>query len=206
MFVTVAAFAAAAAIGVPASSAKQSPKTASTPALIASQACAISQGAAVFAAWGDLNSYSPFPDASFEASGAGWSFGTGASVVVGDDDHLLTQAGTHALQLAGGATVTSPFVCTDSTTPSMRFFIRRIAGSGKLTISGSAGTGKGAIGVTLASMTGTTSWAPSAPVTFPTQIAALIGSGSLSARFTFTAERGTTFRIDDVQMDPYRRT
>ena len=58
----------------------------------------------------------------------------------------------------------------------------------------------------LATVTGTTVWAPSDPVVFPSSLAALVGSGSLNAQFSFTADKGTTFRIDDVLMDPYRRT
>ena len=60
--------------------------------------------------------------------------------------------------------------------------------------------------VVLATVSGTSSWAPSAPVVFPSYLADVVGDGSLSAQFLFTADKGSTFRIDDVAMDPYRRT
>jgi hypothetical protein len=44
------------------------------------------------------------------------------------------------------------------------------------------------------------------PLVFPAGLSAVVDSGSLSVQFLFTAARGSTFRIDDVEMGPYRRT
>jgi hypothetical protein len=97
-------------------------------------------------------------------------------------------------------------MCVDSTMPSMRFFIRRVSGTGSLTISGTLSGGKGKDSATLATMSATTSWAPTPTLVFPTDLAAAVGSGSLGVQFLFTASPGSAFRIDDVEMDPYRRT
>jgi hypothetical protein len=191
---------------VPLASAKSAPKMDTSVAAFAALPCAASQSSTLFAPWGDPSSYTPFPGATFENGGESWSWSGGAAIVSGDDDHLLTVAGSHAMQIPGGGSATSPTLCTDSTMPSMRFFIRRVSGTGKLTISGSIGSGKTSSSLTLATVTGSTTWAPTPPVVFPSDLVALVGAGSLDAQFTFTADRGSTFRIDDVAMDPYRRT
>jgi hypothetical protein len=175
-------------------------------ALTSTQACAVSASSPLFAAWGDENLYSPFAGGTFEVGTSGWSNDGGAGIVSGDDDHSLTTAGTHAMQIPGKATASSPTMCVDSTMPSMRFFIRRTSGSGNLTIIGTLGDDKHAVIATLATLTATTSWAPTPPIVFPTSLAALVGTGSLNVQFQFVSDPGTTFRIDDVAMDPYRRT
>jgi hypothetical protein len=199
-----------AAGSVQVASAKQPPVAKATPDVVSAssaQLCAIAPSSALFAPWGDLNLYTPFDGSTFESDSAGWSTSGGAGIVNGDDDQLLSTAGTHAMQIPGGATATSPATCVDSTMPSMRFFIRRVSGTGDLTITGALADSKGnKDSAVLATVTGTTIWAPSDPVVFPSYLAALVGSGSLDAQFSFTANKGTTFRIDDVLMDPYRRT
>jgi hypothetical protein len=84
----------------------------------------------------------------------------------------------------------------------MRFFIRRVSGNGNLAIVGTLGD----VSTTLATVPGTTSWAPTPPLVFPAALTALVGTGSWNVQFQFIADPGTTFRIDDIAMDPYRRT
>jgi hypothetical protein len=209
---TVVLFAAlclsAAAASVPAASAKQAPsdKPAASTAAEALP-CPVALSAPLFATWGDENLYTPFDGSTFESGAQRWSWNGGAAIIGGDDDQLLSTAGTHAMQIPGGGSATSGPICVDSTMPSMRFFIRRVSGTGGLTITGALADSKGnKDSAVLATVTGTTIWAPSNPVVFPTYLATLVGSGSLNAQFSFTADKGTTFRIDDVLMDPYRRT
>jgi hypothetical protein len=202
-----AAIGAALALGAPVASAAKGPaKTAAEPvALTAAQQCAVADSSTLFAAWGDQNLYTPFQGSTFENGGAGWSWSGGASIV-SDDDRLLTTAGSHSMQIPGGATATSPPICTDSTMPSMRFFIRRISGTGNLTITGTVGNGKNAYSAALGTVSGSATWAPTPQVVFPSYLATIVGTGSLNAQFLFSTDKGTTFRIDDVAMDPYRRT
>ena len=178
----------------------------SAPAAFAGpQPCAATSATPLFSAWGDQSLYSPFKGGTFEQGDQGWSWYGGALVIAGDDDHLLTGSGSHAVQIPSGATALSPHLCVDSTMPSMRFFIRRVSGTGNLTVTGTV-DGAARLATTIAVVSGGASWAPSPAVVFPSILADAIGTGSLTAQFRFTADPGSVFRIDDVAMDPYRRT
>jgi hypothetical protein len=204
MLLGAATFAAVLSISVPGAAAKPAGKSTSLAAT--SQLCPAPSSSTLFAPWGDLNLYTPFQGATFESGSEGWSWSGGASILAGDDDRLLSSSGTHAVQVPGGATATGPEMCVDSTMPSMRFFIRRVSGTGSLTVSGTLSGGKGHDSATLATVTGAANWAPTPPLVFPTDLAAVVGTGSLTVQFLFTASPGSTFRIDDIEMDPYRRT
>ncbi len=167
-------------------------------ALASTQPCAAATSTPIFASWGDLNLYSPFQGSTFEQGAQGWSWGGGSNIVAGDDDHLLSDVGSHAVQIPAGGTAKSPHMCVDSTMPSMRFFIRRVSGTGNLNVTATM-DGSGGVATTVAAISGTPSWAPTAPLVFPV---AVVGS---NVQFLFTADRGSAFRIDDVLVDPYRR-
>ena len=124
----------------------------------------------------------------------------------GDNSGLLRLGGSNSLQIPGKGSAKSPALCVDSTMPSMRFFVRRVSGTGNLTVIGTLGHGKLSDSATVATLSAGTIWTPTASVVFPSTFAALTGDGSLSAQFVFTADAGSTFRIDDISMDPYRRT
>lgn len=161
-------------------------------------ACSAASSTAVFSAFGDQNLYTPFQGSNFENGAQGWSWGNGANIVSGDDDHLLDTTGLHSAQIPGGGTAKSPHLCVDSTMPSMRFFVRRVSGSGSLKVTATM-DGAGGFTTTVAAIVGTTTWAPTAPIVFPV---AMAGS---NVQFLFTADPSSTFRIDDVLIDPYRR-
>jgi hypothetical protein len=92
----------------------------------------------------------------------------------------------------------------DATTPSMRFFVRRTSGSGALTVQGVLKAPDGKTLPVFASITAGTTWAPSPVVLFPPAVMTILLAGNYQAQFVFTAGAGTTFRIDDVQLDPYK--
>jgi hypothetical protein len=165
----------------------------------ATTACPVTASSQLFAPWADANYYAPFQGSTFESGASGWSWGGGSNIVTGDDDHQLSATGSHAVQVPGGGTAKSPHVCVDNTMPSMRFFVKRVSGFGSLTVTA---TLSGTLGftTTVAVVTGTAVWAPSQPVLFPN---ALLGS---NVQFFFSSPAGTTYRIDDIEMDPYRRT
>ena len=73
----------------------------------------------------------PFPGSAFESGASGWSWNGGANIVNGDSNVALGM-GSHAAQIPGGGQAKSPWLCVSATTPSMRFFIRRTAGTGFL--------------------------------------------------------------------------
>ena len=83
----------------------------------------------MFGPWLDGAMYTPFPGSAFESGASGWSWGGGAKIVSGDSNVAL-KVGTHAVQIPGGGQAKSPQLCVNATTPSMRFFVRRVAGTG----------------------------------------------------------------------------
>jgi hypothetical protein len=174
-----------------------------SPALAGTTACSGATTSPVFSPWGDAALYTPFKGAGFESGASGWSWGGKANIVAGDDATLVGAIGTHAVDIPGGGLAKSPWLCVDSTMPSMRFMVRRVSGTGDLTVKGTlAGTGFSAAIVT--TVAGTATWQPSAIVYFPSVFTTLVANGGLNAQFQFVADAGTVYRIDDVYMDPYK--
>jgi len=165
--------------------------------------CSYTQTSQLFAPWGDYGSYTPFQGSTFESGASGWSWGNGANIVTGDSNPLLGHAGTHSVQIPGDGTARSPWVCVNATTPSMRFFVRRVSGTGNLTVRGVVNSGGKQVATLTTLTTVAGGWNPSPIVIFPPLLTA--STTGINAQFQFTADPGTTFRIDDVELDPYLR-
>jgi hypothetical protein len=172
-------------------------------ALADTSACAATTTTTTFSAWGDYSEYLPFKGANFEAGASGWSWAGKAKIIDKDDAQLLSPTGSHAVELQGGAGAKSPWTCVDSTMPSMRFLVKRVSGTGNLTVTGTLAGIKGSV-TTIASFAGDSTWAPSPIVAFPVSFLDAFTAGSLNAQFQFTSDPGTVYRIDDVLMDPFR--
>ena len=158
------------------------------------------QAAPFFSAWNDQGLYAPVQGSGFESGASGWSWNNKANVIAGDNSQLLGVAGSHAVEIPGSATAKSPWICVDGTTPSMRFAVRRVAGNGNLTVTATLSGSKTV--TTVATITGESAWQPSPVVFFPGWGL----TGSLKAQFLFVADPGTVYRIDDVYIDPLKRT
>ena len=156
-------------------------------------------GTTVFAPWGDTSLYTLASGANLESGSAGWSFWGNSARVIATDDNPLLGAGTHSVELAGASSAKSPAWCVDDTTPSMRFFVRRVSGNGSLTVKSTL-TGSSTYTI-ISTFNGTSSWAPSPIVAFPNWGL----TGSVTAQFVFqSTDANTTYRIDDVYIDPFR--
>jgi hypothetical protein len=149
-----------------------------------------------FAPWGDAAAYFPVANGSFEAGTAGWTLGGGAKVVSGGSPFL---GGSRALDLPAGATASAPAAGIDAASPTLRLFA---AGSGYATVA--VVTGGRTYGIGTINANGT--WAPTQAYLNVTSVLGLLSpTGTLGATFVFTAKGGDV-RIDDVFVDPYRRT
>jgi hypothetical protein len=175
-----------------------------TPALAGTTACSGATTSPIFSAWGDVAAYAPFQGAGFESGASGWSWGGKASIVSGDDGLLVGASGSHAVSIPAGGFAKSPWLCVDSTMPSMRFMVRRVSGTGSLVVLGTLAGKSGLPLTTVATVTGSGAWQPSDVVYFPSSLTSLVASGGLNAQFQFVADAGTVYRIDDVYMDPYK--
>jgi len=173
------------------------------PTAASAASCDYTQTSQLFATWQDYGAYTPFQGASFESGASGWSWGNGASIVSGDSNPLLGSRGTHSVQVPGAATARSPWMCVNSATPSMRFFLRRVSGTGNLTVRGVVSSGLNKV-TTLTTISGASgSWQPSPVVVFPPFLTA--SATGINVQFQFTADAGTVFHVDDVELDPYLR-
>jgi hypothetical protein len=158
------------------------------------------QATPLFSAWNDQALYAAVQGSSFESGASGWSWGNKANVISGDSSPLLGIQGSHAVEIPGSGTAKSPWICVDSTTPSIRFAVRRVAGTGGLTVTATLSGSK--VVTTVARVTGTSAWQPSPVVVLPGWGL----TGSLKAQFLFVADPGTVYRIDDVYIDPLKRS
>jgi hypothetical protein len=165
--------------------------------------CSYTNVTEVFAPWQDNAGYTPFQGSSFESGASGWSWGNGAKIVSGDSNTLLGGAGDHSVAIPGGGAARSPWLCVNSSTPSMRFFVRRTSGTGNLTVKFLLSSG-GKQATTITTISGSTAtWQPSPVVAFPPVLTA--STTGVNAQFHFVADSGSTFRIDDIELDPYLR-
>ena len=165
--------------------------------------CDYTQTSTMFAPWNDTNLYTPFQGSTFESGASGWSWGGGANIVNGDGNTLLSAASTHSVQIPGGGTAKSPWLCVNSYTPSMRFFVRRVSGTGTLSVKGLISSGGSQIATMTTITDATSAWNPSDVVSFPATFTAT--TTGVNVQIQFVADAGTTFRIDDVELDPYLR-
>lgn len=159
------------------------------------------------APFGDVNWYFLAPQGSFEGGADGWTTVSGEVTVAGDAGY---QDGpipdTTSLQLGPGATVTSPPICANSSTPSFRFFTKALASTAKgytvevtyLTQDG------GSVKASGSAVTGTT-WAPTPEFRVRTNKIALDDSGWGAIRISITAPSDGAMRIDDLYVDPRMR-
>jgi hypothetical protein len=159
--------------------------------------------AAVFSPWLDLAQYTPFPGSDFEHGASGWSWGGQANIVSGDGNTALA-TGSHAVQIPGAGTAKLPWLCVNVTTPSMRFFVRRVSGTGSLRVQGVLNGPSGKVSSVMTLVTADGAWRPSPIVLFPPAFMTLLSTTGYQAQFLFVADAGTTFRIDDVQIDPFK--
>ncbi len=153
---------------------------------------------APFAAFGDSSSYFAVVGGSFEGGATGWTLAGGASVVPGGDSFVAGSAGS-SLSLPAGSTATTPVTCIDLAAPTLRAFA---SGQGRVNVSALVGAAAFPIGTISASG----GWAPTAAfVNLSNLLSILSTSGTVTTQFRFTAASGTV-KVDDVFVDPYRRT
>jgi hypothetical protein len=151
-----------------------------------------------FAAWGDEASYFPVDGGSFQSGAAGWTLTGGAKVVSGGNPHVAGSAG-NSLDLPAGSSAIAPATCVDLSAPTLRAFA---AGSGSVSVAAVVGGTPFPLG-TISSY-GT--WAPTAAfLNISSLFSILSTTGTVTTVFRFTAVSGDV-HVDDVYVDPYRRT
>jgi len=171
--------------------------------LVASANCAEKPVAQVFLPWADPANYFLADGGSFESGAAGWSL-NGANVSGGNEPWAVSGAGTSSLALSAGASATSGVECVGITEPTLRFFAKG-SGLGRLDVTVHFEDANGnVLSAPAGSLTGTGGWTPGVQMPVVAALLALVGDKT-PVRFEFTAVSGN-WKIDDVYVDPYRRS
>jgi hypothetical protein len=180
------------------------------PGSAASASCGPRQVSQPFAPWLDLGHYFLAPGGDFEST-AGWTLGSGAKVVAGNETFLVNnRSDGHSLSLGAAGSARTPAMCVDSDELTMRFFARN-TGSVLSTLVLEARVQTTVLGLTTQTTLPVTvvpglarTWAPSLPVVFSLSLNQLLG-GVSKIDFTFrTLGPGGAWQIDDVYVDPFK--
>ena len=156
--------------------------------------------------FGDTNWYFLAPQGSFETGADGWTVSSGRTVA--DDSGFADgpKPGRYSLELAPGATATSPPLCANSTTPSFRFFARTVTGDAssytvEVTYVTTAGDKVRASGMASVG----SAWSLTPEFRVLTNKIAEDASGWGSIQVSVTAANDSALRIDDLYVDPRMR-
>jgi hypothetical protein len=151
--------------------------------------------AQVFALWNDTNWYRLAPGGDFEPGSAGWTLKNGAKIVLGNATQKVGGADDrYSLLLPPGASATSPSTCVSIDEPTFRLFT-----SGQMGSSLQAQAVYSSMTIPAGFAFGGP-WMPTMPM--------LTGSGKHGAEFSIrlTNSSRASIRIDDVYIDPYKRS
>ena len=162
-----------------------------------------------FLPWADPASYQFAPDGGFESGGEGWTLGGGSHAVSGNESYSLHAAGdSRSLAIPASSSATSPTVCVGIEHPTIRFLARKQSGgplsrvSVEVLFEDAAGDVHSApIGVA----GGSAGWTPTPVMPIVANLLPLLPGDHTPVAFRFTAEAGD-WRVDDLYVDPYRRS
>ena len=163
-----------------------------------------------FLPWVDPAHYTLAPDGGFEGGAAGWSLEGGAEVVAGNESHYVGGAtDSRSLRLPAGSSATSGTICVGVEHPTLRIFARN-AGSALSTLRVAVHF-EDAAGEVHALPIGEFgsggAWQPSPLMPLAVNLLPLLPGERTPVAFEFTPQgSGGDWRIDDVYVDPYRRS
>jgi hypothetical protein len=156
-----------------------------------------------FTAWGDPAAYCAFPNLGFESGATRWTLGGKASIVAGNEPWHVSGPGTHALQLAPGATAQSATLPVNLLDPWVRLFAHSSGANGSLRVKvvfrGLLGNTTGLLNAGSLSPGDYASWHPTQRVL--SSLALPVLTTSAQVVLTSTASSGT-WQVDDVYLDP----
>jgi hypothetical protein len=177
-------------------------------------ACPARSFSTVFSPWGDISLYTLAPNGDFEAGATGWSL-TGDATLVADNAHkIAAQLGdATSLQLANGATATSPALCVSSGYPSTRMFANTLRHSTtsrstlQLEVLYTDATRGSQSVKALGTVPDNYAWDATRKMSIAQGQLNIKpdSSGNTYIRYRFTPLYGTTWRIDDLYIDPQFR-
>jgi hypothetical protein len=164
-----------------------------------------------FSPWGDGHQYTLVPNGGLERGAAGWDLDGSARVVSGNESYNVGGKGGYSLDLPSGSSAESPALCVGLEHPTVRFFARRLKGGllGLSTLTVSAVVhldGGGKLDVPVGVVLGNGTWKPTPAYLYLGNVLSVLASDSTPMSFRFTPLLGGEWQIDDVYVDPMRRS
>jgi hypothetical protein len=162
-----------------------------------------------FTQWGDYANYVLVPNGGLEQGSQGWKLSGGARVVAGNESfQVRSSSDRYSLLLPPGSSATTPVTCAGLLDPTLRYFSKRDAGRGDLKVEV---VYRGLLGFTFAHEVlldgrGSSDWGPSSPSLFLANITGILALNGTTAQvsFRFTPRSSSTWRVDDVYVDPLK--
>lgn len=157
--------------------------------------------------FGDLGFYALAPQGSFEGDISGWTITGGATQVPDPAYAWGLVRDTTSLQLAPGASATSPPICANAVTTSFRMFLRAVSAKADdyrvdvTYLDNAGGTVRGVDDLGTPRRT----WTLTAPARVRTDKIALDAAGWGRIKITVTAPDNSPLRVDDIYIDPRMR-
>jgi hypothetical protein len=162
-----------------------------------------------FTRWLDNFYYTLVPGGTFEKGMPAWTL-SGASIVTGNETfYVRSTKDTRSLSLGATGTAQSKALCVSIYHPTLRFFVRN---AGTVTallavdvmFEDAAGKVKT---LQIATVTGGSAWQPTLPYAIVANLLAVFPNGRTAVAFRFRAlGGGGKWQIDDVFVDPYRKS
>ena len=162
-----------------------------------------------FVPWLDPASYVLVPDGDLSAGGAGWQL-SGASIAKENEPYHVHGAGPpRSIALPPGSSATSPALCVGLLHPTLRFFARNAGTTlGTLRVEVLFEDAVGDVhALPIGQVVGHRAWSPTLPMPVIANLLPLLPDQHTAVAFRFTSSGpGSSWRIDDVYVDPYRKT
>jgi hypothetical protein len=167
------------------------------------------QTSQAFRQWGDLSWYALASGGDFENGGQGWSLSGGAATGGGSDPFAITGTlGSRSLAIGDGGEAVSPAICFDLMHQTYRFMVRNdsTSDSARLKVEilySKAGSAVPAVLRTDVVSVPQGAWQPSQVYVSLSDLSLLSGLSNPSIQLRFYADGGS-WRVDDVEIDPFR--
>jgi hypothetical protein len=178
---------------------------------VAQAACPTTPVTHPFAQFGDSNDYSLLSGASFESGTTGWSL-TKTAVASGNESYKV-RASTDAKSLVVQPTgiAVSPAFCVGIEHPSFRFFAKQASGSwATLNVKVRWKDAYGGVhDTTVGSLNGSsfTSWTPTPSLALASSLPLWMSGQTIQAQIVLDPEDyGGSWAVDDIYIDPYKRS
>ena len=169
--------------------------------------CDLGESAQVFSAWDDSADYSLVPQGDLSDT-SGWSL---KNTEVSDDHDPFGASAQSLVFNKGDSQAVTPVLCVDLDNPTMRFFVADRGGNGKARLEVKVlyealdGSTKD---LTLANIKVDDAWQPSLVIPIGVNLLAVASAnGWTPVAFSFKVhglQKGETFALDGVYVDPFR--